>query len=648
MRFEGIRTRVLLAAVLPVTLVGILLSGIFVHTRTGDIEESHAKSTRSLARQAAKAAEYSFVSGNLENLALLAAGAQKEPNVVSVSIVNPQGRLLAEAAKASFSKLPELGFYSESRVLDPLTGLEILVQPVVASQADTAILDGHVISKQTYIPKILGYVVLEISRSALELQVRNTWAIGFFTTVAGLIFGVVLAGLMGQGVVTPVERVSDFVMRIAQGNLSDRLNVNDNDPLKGLQLGLNQMAEKLEEGRDQLELRIALATQALREKKEEAESATRAKSHFLAAASHDLRQPIHALGMFVTRLGQLPHDPQSRQLVDYLGQSVDAIQNQLDGLLDISRLEAKAVAVNKEPFALSSLFEQMRPFVALQARGKKIDIRIRATDIWVLADPFLLGRVLQNLLSNAVRYTPTGAILLACRPLHASHKARIEVWDTGIGIAPEHQSAIFSEFYQIDNQERDRTKGLGLGLNIVKRTADLMGCVVELQSRVGHGTRFSVVVPMTAPVDKDASPTRQDVFDPNDLAGLQVLVVEDDPLVAHALEALLDSWGCKTTLVDSFHNSQAAVTSGQVPDLILSDYRLRGQENGIDTVIELRRIIFQQTGVTVAACLMSGDTGPDLIVAARSAGLPLLHKPVRPAKLRSLMRHLVQTREEGR
>jgi CheY-like chemotaxis protein len=232
--------------------------------------------------------------------------------------------------------------------------------------------------------------------------------------------------------------------------------------------------------------------------------------------------------------------------------------------------------------------------------------------------------------------------------LHASHKARIEVWDTGIGIAPEHQSAIFSEFYQIDNQERDRTKGLGLGLNIVKRTADLMGCVVELQSRVGHGTRFSVVVPMTAPVDKDASPTRQDVFDPNDLAGLQVLVVEDDPLVAHALEALLDSWGCKTTLVDSFDNSQAAVTSGQVPDLILSDYRLRGQENGIDTVIELRRIIFQQTGVSVAACLMSGDTGPDLIVAARSAGLPLLHKPVRPAKLRSLMRHLVQTREEGR
>jgi len=203
------------------------------------------------------------------------------------------------------------------------------------------------------------------------------------------------------------------------------------------------MAQRLETGRDELEQRIATATRALREKKEQAETATLAKSRFLAAASHDLRQPMHALGMFVARLAQLPHDVPTAQLIDNLEASVQALQD----LLDVSSLESRAAQAQLRPLALADLFAQLRASLALTADQKGLRLHVRPTQVWLLSDSVLLHRILLNLLSNALRYTSSGSVLLACRPAADGQHVRIEVWDSGIGIAPEHQLFIFQEFY---------------------------------------------------------------------------------------------------------------------------------------------------------------------------------------------------------
>ena len=370
-----------------------------------------------------------------------------------------------------------------------------------------------------------------------------------------------------------------------------------------------------------------------------AEDANRAKSRFLAAASHDLRQPTHALGMFVARLGQLEHNTETSHLIERLDTSVQAMRDLLDALLDISRLDAGAVPVHLQAFALSDVFDQLKAELALLAAEKGLSLRVRPCNVWVLSDPVQLHRILLNLLSNALRYTSVGAVLLACRVKQGGRSASIEVWDTGIGIAPEHQKAIFKEFYQVGNVERDRSKGLGLGLNLVQRTAALLQHKLQMWSRPGVGSRFSVEVPL-APIGaviERRSPERAQPL--VDLANLVVLVIEDDALVRESLVGLLAAWQAVVVAAEGLSGALSYLEAGLVPDLIISDYRLRDGENGIAALQQLRK----QAGRAVPACLISGDTDPALLLAVRQAGLTMLHKPVRPAKLRSLIARLARS-----
>ena len=370
-----------------------------------------------------------------------------------------------------------------------------------------------------------------------------------------------------------------------------------------------------------------------------AEDANRAKSRFLAAASHDLRQPTHALGMFVARLGQLEHNTETSHLIERLDTSVQAMRDLLDALLDISRLDAGAVPVHLQAFALSDVFDQLKAELALLAAEKGLSLRVRPCNVWVLSDPVQLHRILLNLLSNALRYTSVGAVLLACRVKQGGRSASIEVWDTGIGIAPEHQKAIFKEFYQVGNVERDRSKGLGLGLNLVQRTAALLQHKLQMWSQPGVGSRFSVEVPL-APIGaviERRSPERAQPL--VDLANLVVLVIEDDALVRESLVGLIAAWRAVVVAAEGLSGALSYLEAGLVPDLIISDYRLRDGENGIAALQQLRK----RAGRAVPACLISGDTDPALLLAVRQAGLTLLHKPVRPAKLRSLIARLARS-----
>jgi signal transduction histidine kinase/ActR/RegA family two-component response regulator len=378
----------------------------------------------------------------------------------------------------------------------------------------------------------------------------------------------------------------------------------------------------------------------LQQGKEQAEAAYQAKSRFLASASHDLRQPAHALGMFVARLAQLPHDPQTRELVNGVDASVRVLQDMLDNFFDYSRLDAPSMQVRRRAFPVEELLEPLRNVFSGMVAQKGLRLRIPKSRFFLKSDPVLLHRVLLNLVSNAVQHTQQGSVMVTCRPLHGGTHARIDVCDSGIGIASEYHFRIFEEFFQVGNHERDRTKGLGLGLSIVERSCRLLNLPLTLRSGLGCGTRFQLVVPM-APIPRAGAPKAvATTVVTSELPRLNVLLIEDDALGSAAVRGLLESWGCQVTVA---YQAQAACdVMRQMPhiDFVLSDYRLPGEHNGIDAV----RMVRQVAGQHIAACVISGDTDGNVLQQTQAAGLVLLQKPVRPAKLRSVLRRLTQVK----
>lgn len=631
----SIFTRMLLAVLLPVLLIAGLLSAVFLTARMGDLDKAYHQKSQALIRQLAVSSEYGLFSANVIQLQVLANAAMQESDVVSVTILDDRGMTLLTAGQRRFTHFPLLGNVPGA-TFDELKRVDLLVQPVFPSALQLDDLLGTTPSGVAMKPVLLGHVLVEFSQEALLASERYVFVLGLVVFALGLVLAGFLALKLGKGVMEPIDSVSELIKRIGLGEFSARNPVLPNDPLRELQIVLNHTAERLATSRDDLEQRITLATEALREKKEEAETATLSKSRFLAAASHDLRQPTHALGMFVARLAQLPHDPQTTGLIRHLESSVHAMQDLLDGLLDISRLDAHAVPVRLSSFPIEDIFEKLRGTFTLTAQEKRLAFHVRSSPVWVLGDAGLLHRVLINLVDNALRYTQTGGVVVACRRLPGGEKIRLEVWDSGQGIAPEHHQAVFTEFFQVGNAERNRTQGSGLGLNIVKRTLKLLGHPLALCSHLGQGTRFSFELPTTSP--DLARWTQQEVAAPaREFEGLQVLLIEDDVLALAALESLLASWGCELRCAVGAVQALAHLARGWVPELIISDYRLPEGANGIDTIAQVRA----RLGIAPPACLMSGDMDLGLSEASKAAQLTLLHKPVRPAKLRSLVRHLL-------
>lgn len=635
MMFPGIRARMLAAALLPVFLVVVALVAIFWTSRVADLDESHDLRARLMARQAALASEYGLFSGNVSALQVVLGGVQREADVRSVAVFDVDGRMLASTGVLQYKGLQEARgavyqAFQRSRDVD------VLSEPVASSNVPLDDFFGSNAGPTTATPLVLGHVVVEVSRSRLLARERELLLVALAVGFAGLVLGGFLATRMGEGVVRPVLRVSRMIERIGEGDLTPSSEAPPTDPLYVLQTRLNQMAQRLAWGREEMEFRVESATRELRLKKEEAETATMAKTRFLAAASHDLRQPTHALGMFVARLGQLPLDTPTRQLVASLEASVQSMQDLLDGLLDISRLDAGAVQVQRGAVNIGELFASLRKALLPVAEGKGLRLRVRPSQHWALTDPMLLQRMVMNLANNALRYTERGTVLISCRRVEGGTTLRLDVSDSGIGISPAHQADIFKEFYQVGNSGRDRTQGLGLGLNIVERTAQLLGHRVVLRSGLGCGTRFSIFLPVAQPQDNLVSVAAAEPVGLLGMEGMRVLVIEDDGFALEAISDLLTSWGCVVHAAATVAQALDFVHGFAAPDVVLSDFRLGEERNGLDVIAMVRATLRRE----IPACLMSGDTDAGLIQSAKDAGLTLLHKPVRPAKLRSLLRRL--------
>lgn len=370
---------------------------------------------------------------------------------------------------------------------------------------------------------------------------------------------------------------------------------------------------------------------ALSAAKAEAERAAQAKSHFLATASHDLRQPAQSLVLLLSVLDrQVAGSPKAADTVKMMKIAVQGLQGLLSGVLDISRLDAGVVTPMPEIVDLDALLRRLGAEYAPSAAARGLEIRVVAWTAHVRADPNLLERALRNLIENALRYTLEGRVVLGLR--HRGQCVRIDVIDTGIGIPSDKQSEIFEEFRQLNNPGRNLSSGLGLGLAIVQRLAKLLGADVEVASTVGRGSRFSVSLPLVgrkiAMAGASAAGASKEI---EGAPGGRILVVEDNEIVRVSLEATLQHWGYQTLgATDGEIAIDMMVDAGRGVDMVIADYRLGAGRNGVETVKEIEK----RLGRSLPAIVLTGDIAEERIAEIASSGLEMLHKPVADEELR--------------
>jgi len=322
-------------------------------------------------------------------------------------------------------------------------------------------------------------------------------------------------------------------------------------------------------------------------------------------------------------------------LLQKIGTSVEALLTLLDALLDLSKLDVGAVSAEPVPVALDDLLSRLAAESTPSAEAKGLALTYVRTSLWVRSDPLLLGRILQNLISNALRYTNEGRILIGCR--RRGQDVEVMVVDTGIGIPAEDLPNVFQEFYKVATRETRGGTGLGLGLAIVNRLALLLGHRVTLESTAGKGTVVRILMPGEQP---RASPIahQPDVVD--GLAGVRVLIVDDEPSARDAMKGLLVRWGCDvTTARDGIEAVERAWALH--PDVVLCDLGLGNEESGVDVVARIR----EHCGTAVACAFVTGESAPERIAAARATGYPIAFKPTAPVRLRALLEHLIRSRD---
>ena len=372
------------------------------------------------------------------------------------------------------------------------------------------------------------------------------------------------------------------------------------------------------------------AEAAMRSAKTAAEEANLSKTRFLAAASHDLLQPLNAARLFVAALGDRRLAPLARTLVRQTGSALDSVEDLLEALLEISRLDAGSIVAEPVDLALDELLESMRAEFAPVARARGLGLRIEPSGKWVRSDPRLLRRMLQNLISNALRYTHEGGVEVRCSAVRG--ELTILVADTGIGIAAVDHRRIFEEFQRVGEAGRER--GIGLGLAIVQRASRMLGHRVSVESAPGQGSRFGVTVPLAQA--RPAEPQPIAAVRRGQLAGRRILVIDNDQSILEGMEAMLGGWGCAVRLATDMASAVATI-GREVPELIVADYHLDNKATGDAAIAGIRAHCRRE----VPAVVITADRTPELRDALGAQGLHLLTKPVKPAQLRALLTRLV-------
>ncbi len=617
-------------ALMPAVIISLTLALYFIVLRYNDADAALLGRGNALARQLAPAAEYGAFSGNIVELHRLAEAASHEPDVTAVSFHDRKGALLASVGKMHFSDnvtaLPS-GWEGRSKDGDTLffhTKIQHTAQPFEDPFAQKSDKEGLKLP--------LGSVTLEMSRIAVLKRKREILFVTILFSLAALAAGTLLAQRLSRDVTEPILALQKTMAQIHDGRLNARVPRHQAGTLRSLEEGINEMAAAIMAGRDHLERRIAEATLELRQKKEEAEHTSLAKSRFLAAASHDLRQPLHALSLFTAELEQQPSSLAQRRLLQQIGSAVDALNEQLNALLDISRLDLGDIIAHPKPLALEPLIERVVAVHAPEAQAKGLRLRYVPTTAWTESDPLLLERMLGNLLANAISYTSKGGIVIGMR--HVGTDWQLQVWDSGIGISEEQLPLIFQEFYQVANPERAADKGLGLGLAIVSRLAQILAHPIEVRSLPGHGSVFSILLPRSKPPVPRKGQLEQknnELFE----FDIDVLVFSGACDERASLCNLLEGWGCRAACAADMAEVEESTRCR--PDVLICDEeRLPAATDFIDRHPDKTQL---------PILILLGETSRMVAV---NTGLTYaqLALPLRPARLRALLQQLLQARKE--
>lgn len=499
---------------------------------------------------------------------------------------------------------------------------------VLATAAAVGLIAFSPLVEQTPSRDPLGFLaILPMLWAALRRGPRDT------ATVALTLAGITIWGtLKGGGPFTTVDLNASFLLV-----LMFLISITVPSLLLSADVEIRKKAEQgLRRAQIELERKVAERTQEL-------ELANAAKSRFLAMASHDLRQPLHALGLFVA---QLRTPLKSRERTKTIEQ-VDATRKEMDemfnSLLDISKLDAGVLTPRIAEFPISRLLQKIETTFDQATREKGLRLHVRRSDAWVRSDAMLLERILLNLVSNAVRYTLRGGIIVGCR--RRGEMLRIEVWDTGPGIPDDQKQNIFGEFFQVPAPERNRYGGLGLGLAIVDRLRLLLNHQIDLASIVGRGSRFAILVPIVDEGVTSTTPVDSPLPGAFAVEGRVVLVIADTRIVQEGTGGLLGKWGYSVLATGSDDDALTQVAQRQQrPDLIISDYHLASGKTGIRAIEQINAAF----GSSIPAILISGDTAAEPLRDAKDRGYILLHKPVDPMRLRAVMHELFKDHEDRR
>ena len=611
-----IRQRAYLLGLLPAFGVALVLGVYLGVSRLADLQAEIESRGQALARHLATTAEYGVVSGNSGDLRDLLARIKAEPDVAQAEVRALSGTLLA----ATGAPAPNQLYFTA-----------LVIPRFLQSGSDP------------YLPQTAAYVAaqsapiasvhLGMSRARFTAARNRMLITSAGIVLLGLMFAAMLVRGLALTAIRPVMELIAAVRRMATGDLNVAVPETSKSELRDLQAGFNQMSAGLRAYRDNLQQQINAATAELAAQKAAAEIANAAKSHFLAAASHDLRQPMHAIGLYVEAMKPLLRGREAATTLGKLAASVRSLEELFNAILDVSKLDAGAVQPRFQAIPLREFLQSLGDSLRMEAEHKGLRLRVRACAGWIDGDPQLLERILRNLVSNALCYTQRGGVLLSAR--RHGDRVVLQVWDTGEGIAAADLPRIFDEFYQVHNPARDRSQGLGLGLAIVRRLALLLDYPLTVQSTPGRGTLFSLTVPLGE--EAAAHVTAQNILP--DYTRMQgcIAVVDDDAQVLDALVTLLMSWGLEVVAADTGDALCAQLDT--VPDVLLTDWRLAEGETGQQVVDKLRG---RFPGALIPVLVITGDTSINSPQITRLTGLPALHKPVKPARLRALLMEMLR------
>ena len=482
--------------------------------------------------------------------------------------------------------------------------------------------------------KVSGELENIINASNAEITYVERIAISYIvlTTIISLMFVVSMVLLIVRmNISKPLQLLTDSINRYTPlrkvTKLEDEQNILEReDELGRMGRSFNRLKEDLwEQG------------VGLQNAKEDADRANKAKSVFLASASHDLRQPLNAMQMYIAALKTKVNDEEALKIIEDINSVSASTARLLNALLDVSELEVGAIKPRYEEFPINNIFTSIFQSFSPLAKDKSLQFRIVPSSIFVKSDPDLLERILGNFMSNAIRYTESGSVMIGCR--RRGNMVSIEVWDTGCGISDNQMSSIFEDFYQIENKERDRSKGLGLGLALAKRLSISLNHKIESKSRLGSGSCFSVLVEIGN--ENNSDDKLEILTNVMDLSGVKVLLVEDDIDVLKSTKQLLESWGCIVTAGRDQDEIKDIIRSDGylLPDIVVADNRLPGDASGIDVV----KLVQKELASLIPSVIVTGDVERSHVQSITDQGLPVLLKPIQPAKFRAILSHLTQS-----